>query len=137
VRQCFAYAYGEDRATGYLYGPGQDWPVALAAAAPGLLGRLYRDTGVVFTLAAFQAYRNGTGCGWHADTPFGAQAILSLGVTRTFGARRTVSGAESWYRLAHGDLVFMPRGFQDGWEHCVPEERVPGERCSLVFREPV
>jgi len=28
----------------------------------------------------------------------------------------------------------MPSGFQAEWEHCVPAEDVPGERCSLVFR---
>lgn len=113
----------EDRATGYLP-DGLDW---------GLLDRLEADLGVRFTVVAFQAYRNGSGCDWHADTPFDAQAVLSLGATRTFGVR-TNGGEPQWIRVAHGDLVYMPPGFQDGWEHCVPIEDVPGERVSLVFR---
>jgi alkylated DNA repair dioxygenase AlkB len=97
---------------------------------------LRMQLGVAFTIAAFQAYRDGSGCGWHSDTPFGAQAILSLGMTRTFGYRRSDGSGETMLRLHDGDLVFMPAGFQDEWQHCVPEEKVPGERCSLVFRTP-
>lgn len=135
VRECFAYGDGEDRATGCLYAPGdgQGWPGPLAAHGPALLDDLAAEVDAGFTICAFQAYRNGAGCGWHADTPFGAQAILSLGVTRGFGVRR-LGGLPQWMKVAAGDLVFMPAGFQAGWEHCVPVENVPGERCSLVFR---
>lgn len=136
LRECFAYGPGDDRATGCLYAPadGQDWPAPLAETGPALLADLAALLGVRFTIVAFQAYRDGSGCGWHADTPFGAQAILSLGVTRTFGVRHAVGGSERRFQVAHGDLVVMPDGFQDGWEHCVLAEDVPGERCSLVFR---
>ena len=89
-----------------------------------------------FTIVACQGYLNGTGCGWHADTPFGVQAILSLGVTRTFAYRRNDGSGETRLSLSDGDLVFMPSGWQDHWQHCVPEEDVTGERCSLVFRTP-
>jgi alkylated DNA repair dioxygenase AlkB len=122
VRSLFEFG-GEDRATGYLADV-LDW---------GLCDRLEADLGVRFTIVAFQAYRNGSGCGWHADTPFDAQAILSLGVTRTFGVRPN-GGEPQWLPVAHGDLVYMPPGFQDSWEHCVPVEDEPGERVSLVFR---
>jgi alkylated DNA repair dioxygenase AlkB len=134
LRKCFTYD-GEDRATGSLYAPadGQGWPPPLAEAGPRLLGDLAAVTGVKFTICAFQAYRDGSGCGWHADEPFGAQAILSLGATRTFGVRRA-GGNPRWMKVAHGDLVFMPDGFQQEWEHCVPVEGVAGERCALVFR---
>lgn len=122
VRSLFEFG-DEDRATGYLP-DGLDW---------GLLDRLEHDLGVRFTVVAFQAYRNGSGCDWHADTPFDAQAVLSLGATRTFGVR-PIGGEPQWLSVAHGDLVVMPSGFQDEWEHCVPVEDEPGERVSLVFR---
>ena len=132
---CFAYGPGDDRATGYLWADGeQDWPVPFADHGPQLLADLQTCTGQRYTICAFQAYRDGAGCGWHADSPFGAQAILSLGVTRTFGVRRT-GGEPEWLQVAAGDLVVMPDGFQRDWEHCIPvEEDIHGERCSLVFR---
>lgn len=130
----FAYGPGEDRATGYLHAAGeQEWPTALSALGPALVDDLADLLGVRFTIVAFQAYRNGTGCGWHADTPFDVHAVLSLGATRTFGTRRL--GCEpQWVAVQHGDLVVMPSGFQDDHEHCVPQEDAPGERVSLVFR---
>lgn len=110
------------------------WLPEFTRLGPQLLADLERDTGTRFTACCFQAYRDGTGCGWHHDRQWGAQAVLSLGVTRTFALRKTGGVVEDHIRMAHGDLLFMPPGFQDGWEHCVPEENVPGERCSLVFR---
>jgi hypothetical protein len=131
------YAYtarDPGRATGWVFGqpPGTPWPPPLAAAGPGLLAALERDTGTRFTAACFQAYLDGAGVSWHYDRDWGAQAILSLGVTRTFGLRS--AAGETFLRLAHGDLLVMPPGFQEEWEHCVPAEDAPGERCSLVFR---
>jgi alkylated DNA repair dioxygenase AlkB len=132
VRSLFEYGPGEDRATGYLFGDGHDWPPALFVG-PDLLDRLEARFRIRFTTVAFQAYRNGAGCDWHADTPFDAQAILSLGATRTFGLR-LVGGEPSWVEVSSGSLVFMPPGFQRTHEHCVPVEDVAGERISLVFR---
>jgi alkylated DNA repair dioxygenase AlkB len=135
VRTLFEYGPGEDRATGYLYGDGQPWPQALAELGHALLDDLEQLLAVRFEVVAFQAYRNGAGCPWHADTPFDAQAVLSLGATRTFGVRRTGDGRSSTMRgVADGDLVVMPSGFQTEWEHCVPVEEEPGERVALVFR---
>jgi hypothetical protein len=57
-------------------------------------------------------------------------------VTRTFGLRRAGGGGEETLRLEHGDLLVMPPGTQDEWEHHVPAEEAPGERCSIVFRSP-
>lgn len=134
VRGLFDYGDGDDRATGYLYTTGErGWPAVLSAAGPDLLDALADILGVRFTIVAFQAYRDGSGCDWHTDGPFDAQAVLSLGATRTFGLRRP--GEEpQWIQVAHGDLVSMPSGFQAEWEHCVPTESVLGERVSLVFR---
>ena len=139
LRTCFTYTEREpDRATGWLYLPAGPpvtlWPEALADLGPELQADLERDIGIAFTAACFQAYRDGSGCGWHHDRDWGAQAILSLGVTRTFGLRN--ANGETFLRLAHGDLLVMPPGFQDEWEHCVPVEDAPGERCSIVFRTP-
>ena len=143
LRQCYAYGgtEGPDRATGYLFDAGgrdhptpqpRDWPAPLATIGPALLGHLYEDTGIAFTVACFQAYLDGAGVGWHTDAEWDAQAILSLGVTRTLSLRK--DGERYDLPMAHGDLLVMPPGFQQEWEHCVPVEDVTGERCSIVFR---
>ena len=131
VRASFAYGPGDDRATGYLYGDGQDWPPPLAEHGPALLADLKQLLDVAFTHVAFQGYLNGSGCDWHTDLPFDSQAILSLGATRTFGIRRD---EPEWITVVHGDLVYMPPGFQTEWQHCIPTEDITGERISLVFR---
>jgi alkylated DNA repair dioxygenase AlkB len=136
VRACVSYAAGEDRATGILYGEGRRWPEQLATFGPALLDELERQFGVRFEIVAFQGYLDGAGCDWHADTPFGAQAVLSLGVSRTFGTR-PAGGEPAWWTVEHGDLFYMPAGFQTTHEHCVPVEDIPGERISLVFRTAV
>lgn len=135
LKSCFTYGAGEDRATGYLYAEGeQGWPGPLAKLGPMVLAAAAADLGERFSHVAFQAYRDGSGTPWHADAPFAAQAVLSLGVTRSFQVRRA-GGAGGWEgRLRDGDLVFMPPGFQEEWEHRVPVEDVPGERCSVVLR---
>ncbi len=134
VQILFAFGANEDRVTGYLYGDGKTWPRSLSAFGSPILEYLSGLFGVGFTHVAYQGYRNGSGCDWHADTPWDAQAILSLGATRTFGIR-PVGGESEFWPVSHGDLVFMPSGFQDTHEHCVPvEPDKPGERISLVFR---
>lgn len=133
VRGLFTYGPNDDRATGIAYGEGRSWPASFAAIGPLLLADLRALLGISYEIVAFQAYRDGAGTGWHTDSPFDAQAILSLGVTRTFGIRRP-DGEPQYLKLEHGDLVVMPSGFQKTWQHCVPIEEVTGERCSLVFR---
>jgi hypothetical protein len=135
IRDLFVYGEGDNRSTGYLYASReQDWQPILAGYGPVLLADLEQLCAVRFTVVAFQGYRDGAGCDWHSDEAFDAQAILSLGVTRTFGVRQGPSGAPRWLSLRDGDLVFMPSGFQTEWQHTVPVEDVPGERVSLVFR---
>lgn len=136
LRQVFEW--DGDRATGWLYLPDQEpvtpWPEPFTKLGPQLLAALEVDIGVAFTAVCFQAYRNGSGVGWHHDQGWGAQAILSLGATRSFALRNS-KGNETQFVLQHGDLIYMPAGFQDEWEHSVPTERtIRGERCSLVFR---
>lgn len=117
----------------HTYQPADDRATGEFVPDPDLLADLHALTGERYQVFAFQAYRDGSGCDWHRDTPFDAQAILSLGVTRTFGIRR-IYGPDQWIRVAHGDLVVMPSGFQDQWQHCIRIEDAPGERVSLVFR---
>lgn len=142
LRTLYAYTDREpDRATGWLHAsrqigmlPVTPWPGPLAEAGPRLLDGLEDVTGTRFDAACFQAYLDGSGCGWHYDRDWDAQAVLSLGVARSFGLRPLDGSHEVTLRLGHGDLLVMPSGFQDEWEHCVPVEDVTGERCSLVFR---
>ena len=134
VRQTFTYEPGEDRATLYVLTE-EGWVAPLADVGPVLLDELDALRGVRFTIVAVQAYRDGAGCEWHADTPFDAQAILSLGAPRRFGIATRTGQRMSYTVLDDGDLIFMPSGFQAEWLHCIPEEPdVTGERCSLVFR---
>lgn len=143
LRTLYAYTEREpDRATGWLHAarqigqlPPAPWPGPLEEAGPALLDALDADTGIRFEAACFQAYLHGSGCGWHYDRDWPVQAILSLGVTRSFGLRRISDGIELTLQLAHGDLLVMPAPMQDEWEHCVPVEDVAGERCSIVFRQ--
>jgi alkylated DNA repair dioxygenase AlkB len=133
VRGLFTYD-PDGRANGYLFiEDGQPWPPSLAEAGPRLLADLGELLGVRFTTVVFQAYLDGSGCGWHSDEGWDVQAILSLGVTRTFGIRRP-DGDPVWLQVGHGDLLVMPSGFQSEWQHSVPVEDMAGERVSLVFR---
>lgn len=142
LRTQYAYTDREpDRATGWLYAdrqigqlPQTPWADLLKVHGPRLLALFETMTGVRFNAVCFQAYLNGSGCDWHYDRDWDAQVVLSLGVTRTFGLRRIGSGNEEFTSLRAGDALFMPSGFQEEWEHCVPVEKVGGERCSLVFR---
>jgi len=133
LRGLYRYEGNDDRATGILFGEGRNWPLPFAAIGALLLADLHALLGIAYEIVAFQAYRNGAGTGWHTDTPFDAQAILSLGVTRTFGVKNG-DGDPHYVKLGHGVLVIMPSGFQKAWQHSVPIEEVTGERCSLVFR---
>jgi alkylated DNA repair dioxygenase AlkB len=142
LRTLYTYTGREPgRATGWLYSARQigmlpltPWPEVLAEFGPVLLYDLEMTLGVRFEAACFQAYLDGSGCGWHYDRDWPVQAILSLGVTRSFGLRRIDGTREEALRLAHGDLLYTPAPMQAEWEHRVPVEDVTGERCSIVFR---
>lgn len=142
LRTLYEYSDREpDRATGWLWSarqhgqlPVTPWPAVLEEAGPVLAYDLETVTGVRFTAACFQAYLDGSGVAWHHDRDWGAQAVLSLGVTRSFAVRKNGGEDETRLSLAHGDLLVMPSGFQEEWEHCVPVEDIKGERCSVVFR---
>lgn len=137
VRSSFIYWPNDDRATGYVYIDGeQEWVSSLSEYGPVLLTELHDLLGVHFTHVAVQAYRNGSAMtGFHADTPFDEQAILSFGATRTLAIADYDQCHTELTPLDSGDLIFMASGFQDQWLHSIPAEpHVTGERCSLVFR---
>lgn len=126
---------GMGRGTGWLYMRSEqvEWPESFAPVGAVLLSRLRAETGTDFSAACYQAYMDGVGVNWHADKDWDAQAILSLGVTRTFWVRN-VNGGEYSFPVNHGDLLIMLPGFQDLWEHAMMAEDAPGERISIVFR---
>lgn len=137
LRGCFTYPEGEGRATGWLFTDDEQlWPPSLAELGPRLLNDLLGHVGVAYTDVAFQGYRDGEAAtSWHADSSFDAQALISLGATRSFGLKRPDGVDEHYIALTAGDLLVMPSGFQKVWLHCVPPDpHVTDERCSLVFR---
>jgi alkylated DNA repair dioxygenase AlkB len=85
-------------------------------------------------------YRDGAdSVGWHSDDDYrhggrSAVASLSIGATRTFDLRPKGGGALRRLRLTDGDLLVMPAGFQDRWEHRVPKEGATGARFNLTLR---
>ncbi len=88
LRTLYSYTEREpDRATGWLYSarqigmlPVTPWPQQIMDLGDELVNDLEDATGISFAAACFQAYLDGSGCGWHYDRDWGAQAILSLGV---------------------------------------------------------
>lgn len=135
LRRSFTYAKGDDRASGFLYVMGGDaWPASLSTRGPLLLQDVSDLVRTPLTMVSFQAYKDGSGCEWHADSGIDVQVILSLGVTRTLRLRSIGGGEETALSLDHGDLIVMPSGFQKMCEHTVPIEDVKGERCAMVFR---
>lgn len=131
-----AVDYGDEvRTSVYVY-PDCPWPPSLAELGPLLLDRLEQLTGIRFTSVLIQGYLNETASvHWHSDPNFDAQAILATGATRRLGLRRADTHDEVFVSMVDGDLVVMPPGFQNEWEHSVPVEVEPcAERLALVFR---
>ena len=80
--------------------------------------------------------------GWHADDdnwigPWIASA--SFGTARRFVMRRKDDRKfKHEYELGQGDVLVMPPGTQQAWEHTVPrQKRVTGARINLTFRQTV
>jgi len=134
-----------DRATGWVYAEDTAgnrkiglqpalWPGALAETGPALLDELHQETGIRYEAACYQAYKDGAGTGWHYDADWPEQAVISLGVTRTFGMKGRTGRGEVFFPVSQGDLLVMHAGCQEAYEHNVVKEDVQGERVSLVFR---
>ena len=66
-------------------------------------------------------------------------ASATFGVARRFVMRRKDDRRHKHeYSLGQGDVLIMPPGTQDQWEHTVPrEKRVTSPRINLTFRQTV
>lgn len=119
------------------------WP---ACPMPPLLDRIRQQLegrlGMPFNSVLCNLYRDGSDCvGWHSDNEpiFGenpAVASLSFGATRMFKMRhKTDRTNKSDMMMQEGYLLFMGRGVQAEWEHCVPRtKQVVGPRINLTYR---
>jgi alkylated DNA repair dioxygenase AlkB len=79
---------------------------------------------------------------WHSDDeliicPDKAIVSVSLGASRKFAIRPRGSTKTAYSRtLSHGDVIVMPPGMQQKWEHCIPKtKKVKGVRINLTLRE--
>ncbi|MEJ2141973.1 MAG: alpha-ketoglutarate-dependent dioxygenase AlkB [Gammaproteobacteria bacterium] len=80
---------------------------------------------------------------WHADdeVELGDSPVIasfSLGASRRFCYRQRHTGEEAEVNLHDGELLLMQAGFQEDYEHCVPEEpKIKEPRINLTFRNVV
>lgn len=86
-------------------------------------------------------YRDGNDSnGWHADNEpeLGDDPVvasLSFGVSRRFYLKSNETHETLKLLLEHGDLLFMDKGTQTNWKHCVPKSpKVLEGRINLTFR---
>jgi len=86
-------------------------------------------------------YRDGNDSnGWHADNEpeLGNDPVvasLSFGVSRRFYLKSNETNETLKLMLEHGDLLFMGKGIQTEWKHCVPKSpKVLEGRINLTFR---
>lgn len=115
------------------------WPDVLHQVCDGV----EMLTGQTFDSCFANLYRGGEDTiGWHADDDdwIGPWiASVSFGVPRDFVMRRKADPSDKvTFRLGHGDLLVMPPGTQQRWEHSVPRRKnATGERVNLTFRQTI
>lgn len=114
-----------------------DWIAPLRAIKQKVEDRC----GEQFNSVLVTLYRDGKDyVGWHADDEkeLGEQPViasLSLGACREFHYRRKQTGQGHVIKLNDGELLVMPAGFQQDWEHCVPQQSgISMPRLNLTFR---
>lgn len=121
--------------------PTNAWPDWMQFAR----AQVERAAGHTFNSVLLTCYRDGKdSVGWHADDekelgPAPWIASLSIGASRLFSYRlKTDHNQQYGLRLEHGDLILMKPGFQQRWQHQVPEEpQVTEARINLTFRKVV
>jgi alkylated DNA repair dioxygenase AlkB len=130
----------------YTYSGITHYPKAIPESLYNIKLQISEVAGCDFNSILLNYYRDGKdSIGWHSDDEhgLGSDAIvasLSLGETRLFKIR-----PQSCYKdirkkidfsLEHGDLLVMPAGFQDVYEHCIPKtaKRVNG-RINVTLRK--
>jgi len=115
------------------------WPDALHQVCDGV----ELLTGQTFDSCFANLYRDGDDTiGWHADDDdwIGPWIVsVSFGSPRDFVMRRKDAPAHKvTFRLGHGDVLVMPPGTQQRWEHSVPRRKnATGERVNLTFRQTI
>lgn len=61
---------------------------------------------------------------------------LSLGATRSFVFKNTVSSEKIKLSVCNGDILIMNNNCQKDWEHSIPKElKIKEPRISLTFRK--
>lgn len=96
-----------------------------------------------FNSVLINYYRDGKDrIGMHSDDisqleEFPIIASLSLGDSRMFKMRHTISSEKQSYILEDGDLFIMKGNTQDEWKHGISPEQDKGARINLTFRNVV
>lgn len=120
--------------------------VQLEAAPWDVQLKVLRDavqdaTGHRYQVVIGNYYRDGNDhIGWHSDDSpeMGQQpaiASISLGTTRIFQVRDNATNQMKSFDLAHGDLLFMPAGFQATHKHRLKKQpKSDGDRINWTFR---
>lgn len=126
------YRYG-----GQLQQP-KPWPDALHR----ICDEVEAIVGESFDSCFANLYRDGKDCiGWHADDDdwIGPWiASVSFGEARRFVMRRKHDKtAKQEFTLRDGDLLVMPPGTQQEWEHSVLRDRSVTPRINLTFRQTI
>lgn len=142
-RECW---YHDDSRRGYEFGGGAPvMPVPWTPLVRYVRRRVEELTGQRFNSNFANQYLTGQHkIDWHADDDdwIGPTIVsVSFGGTRTmrFRPKKRAIGARSLaIELHHGDVLVMPPGTQDRWQHCIP--RRSGNvrpRVNLTFRQGV
>jgi alkylated DNA repair dioxygenase AlkB len=121
--------------------PTNAWPDWMQSAR----AQVESATGHAYNSVLLTCYRDGNdSVDWHADDekelgPEPWIASLSVGASRLFSYRlNTDHRQQHGLRLEHGDLILMKPGFQQRWQHQIPEEpQVTETRINLTFRKVV
>lgn len=106
-----------------------------------LRAKVEQATGYKYQIVIGNLYRNGSDhIGWHSDDSkeMGSDpaiASISLGATRAFETRQKGNKESERFELNHGDLVFMPTGFQASHQHRICKTNKPTDiRINWTFR---
>jgi len=127
----------------YRYGGQTQQPVPWPALLHDICDDVEALVGVRFDSCFANLYADGQDTiGWHADDDdwIGPWiASVSFGSARRFVLRRKADHrAKHEYSLGQGDVLVMPPGTQETWEHTVPREKLVTEpRINLTFRQTV
>ena len=132
--------YG-DRGATYTYSGLRNEPLPWTPVLRAVQALLRARLGVKFNSVLLNFYRAGQdSLSWHADDEpeLGSEPVIasvSLGATRRFLLRHTVSREVAEVSLEHGSLLVMSGATQQNWKHQVPKAgNAASERINLTFR---